>query len=82
MVVLSAYAKAQSTDNAAVIEQLKQANEELNHRLDVLQKMVDDVLWFDRLSDVAFVDKVYMYGPPPAVVKNPTAMGANNPVKF
>jgi len=82
MVVLSAYAKAQSTDNAAVIEQLKQANEELNHRLDVLQKMVDDVLWFDRLSDVAFVDKVYMYGPPPAVVKNPTAMGASNPVKF
>jgi len=82
MVVLSAYAKAQSTDNTAVIDQLKQANEELNHRLDVLQKMVDDVLWFDRLSDVAFVDKVYMYGPPPAVVKNPTAMGANNPVKF
>ena len=82
MVVLLAYAKAQSTDNTAVIEQLKQANEELNHRLDVLQKMVDDVLWFDRLSDVAFVDKVYMYGPPPAVVKNPTAMGANNPVKF
>lgn len=82
MVVLSAYAKAQSTDNTAVIEQLKQANEELNHRLDVLQKMVDDVLWFDRLSDVAFVDKVYMYGPPPAVVKNPTAMGASNPVKF
>lgn len=82
MVVLSAYAKAQSTDNAAVIEQLKQTNEELNHRLDVLQKMVDDVLWFDRLSDVAFVDKVYMYGPPPAVVKNPTAMGASNPVKF
>lgn len=82
MVVLSAYAKAQSTDNTAVIEQLKQANEELNHRLDVLQKMVDDVLWFDRLSDVAFVDKVYMYGPPPAVIKNPTAMGANNPVKF
>jgi dipeptidyl aminopeptidase/acylaminoacyl peptidase len=82
MVVLSAYAKAQSTDNTAAIEQLKQANEELNHRLDVLQKMVDDVLWFDRLSDVAFVDKVYMYGPPPAVVKNPTAMGASNPVKF
>ncbi len=82
MVVLLAYAKAQSTDNTAVIEQLKQANEELNHRLDVLQKMVDDVLWFDRLSDVAFVDKVYMYGPPPAVVKNPTAMGASNPVKF
>ena len=31
---------------------------------------------------MAVVDKVYMYGPPPAVVKNPTAMGANNPVKF
>jgi dipeptidyl aminopeptidase/acylaminoacyl peptidase len=34
------------------------------------------------VGDVAFVDKVFLYGPPPAKVKNPTAMGAQNPVKF
>ena len=64
------------------ISKLKEDNVDLNHRLDELQKMVDDGLWFDRLGDVAYIDKVFMYGPPPANVENPTAMGAKNPVKF
>jgi hypothetical protein len=34
------------------------------------------------LGDVAFIDKTFIYGPPPANIKNPTAVGANNPVKF
>jgi len=57
-------------------------NEQLTHRLDMLQKSIDDVLWFDRVGDVAFVDKVYIVGPPRTNVKNPNAMGANNPLKF
>jgi len=64
------------------VNQLKEDNINLNHRLDEVQKLVDDVVWFNRVGDVAFIDKVYIYGPPPANVKNPTAMGANNPVKF
>lgn len=64
------------------IQQLQEDNVNLNHRLDELQKLVDDGLWFDRLKDVAYIDKVFMYGPPPANIKNPTAMGAKNPVKF
>ena len=56
--------------------------EALNHRLDQLQKQIDDVLWFDRVGDVANIEKVFIVGPPPAHVKNPTAMGARNPVKF
>lgn len=54
----------------------------LRHRLDVIEKQVDDLLWYQKLGEVAMIDKVYIYGPPPAKVKNPTAMGANNPVKF
>jgi dipeptidyl aminopeptidase/acylaminoacyl peptidase len=54
----------------------------LEHRLDALEKAIDDVLWFHRLGDVASIDKVYIYGPPPARVANPTALGAANPVKF
>lgn len=64
------------------ISKLQEDNLDLNHRLDQLQKMVDDVLWFSKLENVAYIDKVYLYGPAPAKVKNPTAMGANNPLKF
>lgn len=64
------------------VKALRDYNVNLNHRLDVMQKMIDDVLWFNRMADVAHVDKVYMYGPPPANVPNPTAKGAYNPVRF
>ncbi len=56
--------------------------EAINQRLDQLAKAIDDVLWYDRVGDVANIDKIFIVGPPPAKVKNPTAMGAKNPVKF
>lgn len=64
------------------VKKLRDFNENLSHQVDVLQKNIDDILWFNRMADVAFVDKVYMYGPPPANIPNPTARGASNPVKF
>src|SRR5262245_1304919 len=45
-----------------------------------LRKHVDDLMLFRRLEDLAEVDKVRYTGPPPRVVKNPTAPGASNPV--
>ncbi len=54
----------------------------LEHRLDQLEKAVDDILWYHKVGDVANIDKVLIVGPPSAYVPNPTAMGANNPVKF
>ncbi len=56
--------------------------ESLNHRIDQLAKAIDDILWYNKVGDVAKIDKVFIVGPPPAVVKNPTAMGAYNPLKF
>ena len=64
------------------IESLKKQNENLDHRLDVLEKTIDDVLWHQRVGDVAFIDKVYMTGPPKWKELNPTGQGAGNPVKF
>lgn len=64
------------------LKQLKTNDKNLNHRLDRLSKLIDDVLWHNRLGGVAHVDKMYIYGPPTWKVKNPTAMGAKNPVKF
>ena len=64
------------------LESLEKNNANLEHRLDALSKAVDDVLWYHKAGDVARIDKVFMAGPPPAKEKNPTAMGAGNPVKF
>lgn len=72
----------QETDKEAIIKKLNQQLEYLHHRLDVLEKSVDDVLWYEKVGDVAFVDKVYQTGPPLWKEDNPTAQGAGNPVKF
>jgi dipeptidyl aminopeptidase/acylaminoacyl peptidase len=40
------------------------------------------VLWYHKVGDIAYVDKVRHVGPPLAKAKNPTAMGVGNPVKF
>jgi len=69
-------------DLAAQVKQLGASLEALNHRLDEIQKNVDDALWFDRVGDVAIVEKARITGPPPWKETNPTAIGAGNPVKF
>ncbi len=56
--------------------------ESLSARFDRIEKLVDDVLWYNKVGDVALIDKVYITGPPKAKKPNPTAMGVDNPVKF
>lgn len=56
--------------------------ENLGHRLDVLEKAIDDVMWYQKVGDVAYIDKVRHVGPPVWKVSNPTEMGAKNKVKF
>jgi dipeptidyl aminopeptidase/acylaminoacyl peptidase len=72
-------AEEKPADPAAALEK---KFESLKHNLDQLAKSVDDVLWYQKVGDVALVDKVLLYGPPPAKAKNPTALGAKNPLKF
>jgi dienelactone hydrolase len=64
------------------IEQLNRKIEDMDFAYQVLQKTIDDVLWIQKLEDVAWVDKVYIDGPPLWKEENPTAQGAGNPVKF
>lgn len=64
------------------IKEVENSFSSLDHRLDVIEKNIDDLLWFDRVGDVAFVDKIYITGPPPANESNPTGQGAGNPLKF
>jgi dipeptidyl aminopeptidase/acylaminoacyl peptidase len=64
------------------LEELKQSDEYFYHRMDVLEKKIEDLLWYEKTGDVAYIDKVYMYGPPKWKEQNPDAQGAGNPVKF
>ena len=81
----SGSAFSQEASNQALIkklEGLEQRFENLGHSMDVLQKAIDDVLWYHKVGDIAYVDKIRHVGPPPAHVKNPTGKGVKNPVKF
>lgn len=75
------FAQNQSTENET-IQSLRNINEQLEHRLDILEKSIDDIRWQQNLGDLAIIDKVYIAGPPLAHTPNPTAQGAGNPVKF
>lgn len=75
--------KAQDTDSA--IKKLEKKVEILEFQVDAVRKAIDDVQWYNRVGDVAFIDKVYITGPPVQKRlqdKNPTAMGISNPLKF
>jgi len=73
---------AADEDLAKEIGALRAAQQDLDHRLDQLSKAIDDVAWFQRVGDVAVVDKWRIAGPCDANPKNPTGIGAGNPVKF
>lgn len=65
-----------------VIERLERSQEEVDHRLDVLAKQIDDVAWEQKVGDVAVIEKVRIYGPPKWKEKNPTGIGAGIPFRF
>lgn len=50
---------------------------------DEILKRIDDVLWFDRVGDVASVDKVYLTGPPdPNAEETYGIANARHPFRF
>lgn len=54
----------------------------LRHRLDVLEKKTDDVLWYNRVGDVAYIDKIFMTGPSPRDSEDAKTLSGRNPVKI
>jgi len=80
--VLAEYEPATLDSVAKQLDGLSKTLAGYRHRLDALEKKIDDGLWFDRLGDVAVIDKVRLYGPPRWKEESDTAIGAGNPVKF
>lgn len=70
----------QSTDELQKqLETLRRQVGNLSHDFDATQKQTDDLLWFDRVGDMAFVDKVILTGPPIGKEKMSLLGGSNNP---
>jgi dipeptidyl aminopeptidase/acylaminoacyl peptidase len=79
---LNIFSQPGNTELMNAISDVNRNFDALDHRLDVLEKNIDDLLWFERVGDMAYIDKIYITGPPPAKESNPTGQGAGNPLKF
>ncbi len=51
---------AEGSAAAPKLDRIERKLEALSYELDALRKRVDDLLWFDRVGDVAHVDKVFI----------------------
>jgi dipeptidyl aminopeptidase/acylaminoacyl peptidase len=71
-----AQSSATSSPPDAVQQKIKSLEESLNFTRHDLAKAIDDVMWFQRLGDIAIVDKVRFPGPPSRVTNNATAQDA------
>lgn len=79
----AAPAPAAETTLEQRLEALEKAIEDQRYAFDQVLKRVDDVLWFERVGDVAEVDKVYLTGPPDPNAKETYGIpNARHPFKF
>lgn len=63
------------------IDDLTRQIENLRFTLDVISKKADDNLWYHMIDGYGYMDKVVITGPP-SKVSNPTAKGAENPLRI
>jgi dipeptidyl aminopeptidase/acylaminoacyl peptidase len=82
MLMLTAPLCAQEADLAQVQRTLERQNQSLGHRIDVLERQIDNLMFFNRLGDIAEIDIVRLTGPALRYEPNPTAQGAGNPFRF
>lgn len=82
--ILSALAlSAQS--NAELMAELKSMRSQLSnlrHQFDQIDKGIDDVVWYNKVGDVAFIDKVTLTGPPLGDQKFKATKGNGNPLYY
>jgi dipeptidyl aminopeptidase/acylaminoacyl peptidase len=78
--VLSQPPRAPAPTPASPDDERASLGRSLNFTEQLLARKIDEQMLFEALREVAVCEKVRYTGPPPRVVKNPTAPGARNPV--
>lgn len=64
------------------VASLEQKIDDYQHRFDQLEKQIDDLMWFRRLEDIAFIDKVRLTGSPRWKPKSENDRFAGNKLQF
>jgi dipeptidyl aminopeptidase/acylaminoacyl peptidase len=84
MMAISGTAFAQ-TENEELINEIKALKRQVDgyrHTHDIIIKKVDDLMWYNMLGDIAFVDKVRLAGPPRWKPLREDDRFAVNPLQF
>ncbi len=83
-VLISSGLVAQAPNEQLIRNQEKMLGElrDLRYRFDILEKAIDDIMWHKVVGDVAYVDKLFMAGPPPRDADKATTLIGSNPIKF
>jgi dipeptidyl aminopeptidase/acylaminoacyl peptidase len=81
LAVLATGAQGQA-ERDPVQQAIERRFESLGHRIDVLERQIDNIMFFHRLGDIAEIDIVRLTGPALRYEPNPTAQGAGNPFRF
>lgn len=61
-------------------DEFKLFQEQIRYQFEALAKAIDDIMWYQRLGDVAIIDKVSLIGPPPRNTTAQTWQDKGNPV--
>ena len=67
ILMLSVFSVFSQNNDSTLLKEIKKLNNKLDdyrHTFDQILKNVDDVLWFERVSDVAYIDKVRIASTP------------------
>jgi dipeptidyl aminopeptidase/acylaminoacyl peptidase len=75
-------AGAQQPPTPVTTDRIEQLETSSDRNFEVIDKKIDDVLWFFRVGDVAHIDKVRIPSTKPVRMENPTGQGAGNPLVF
>ncbi len=83
-ILVAASVSAQNDDEQILkeLKSLRSYNNGMQHTYDAITKKIDDVLWYEKVGDIAFIDKVYLTGEPLAKPNGLISRGHNNPFKF
>ena len=79
------FSQSKSNSNDSIIERLNSVEkmiEDYNHSFDVVNKKVDDLMWYKKTEDIAFLDKVRLTSSPRWRAKHKEDRFAANPLQF
>ena len=68
------------SDPSEEIDALRKQVRNLRHEFNRLNKAVDDLMWYQKLEDIAYIDKLELTGPPLGEEKKKTLKGSINPI--